>query len=321
MKTHFKTQKVFPGAKSFPRHFDAVVIYYEDPKEINFMKDIITKYQDAPIKIFLGNDKYADAKNYKAESFTLAEKDQSAAYIKNQHTQVDEMIQKVFKQFDKDNSGYIDVNELNDIAKELGKPLDQAEVEESLKDLDISKDNKISLDEFRAWWLSGRQSASKWIRRLLNFKLKTSKFVDAVGGNLKEVVDEASQEDQNISTNHLSININKVQNPGTTINAKLLIVAPELKEAYDRIRQMHPLKSQGGEDSNQIILTLTADLKDISVAEFISKLDETVKSADIDKELLNRVSYVADGDKLSLAFDVPVSPLDFGEHDATFKII
>jgi Ca2+-binding EF-hand superfamily protein len=37
---------------------------------------------------------------------------------------LDELIQKTFKAFDKDNSGYIDVNELSDFAKELGKPMD-----------------------------------------------------------------------------------------------------------------------------------------------------------------------------------------------------
>jgi hypothetical protein len=45
------------------------------------MKDIISKYQDVPIKVFVGNDKYPDAKSYKAESFTVAEKDQCISYL------------------------------------------------------------------------------------------------------------------------------------------------------------------------------------------------------------------------------------------------
>jgi len=43
---------------------------------------------------------------------------------------------KVFKAFDKDNSGYIDINELKDVSSELGRPLDAAELEECMKDLD-----------------------------------------------------------------------------------------------------------------------------------------------------------------------------------------
>jgi len=47
-------RKVFPGVKRFPRHFDAVVIYHQELKDINFMKDEIHRYQDAPIKVYLG---------------------------------------------------------------------------------------------------------------------------------------------------------------------------------------------------------------------------------------------------------------------------
>jgi hypothetical protein len=61
-----------------------------------------------------------------------------------------------------------------------------------MRDLDINKDNKISLDEFRKWWIGGRQGASKWMRRLLALRLKTSKIVDTVGSSLKDVIDEAS---------------------------------------------------------------------------------------------------------------------------------
>jgi calcium-dependent protein kinase len=55
---------------------------------------------------------------------------------------------KVFKSFDKDNSGFIDINELKDVSKELGRPLDAAELEECMKDLDQNKDGKISYEEF-----------------------------------------------------------------------------------------------------------------------------------------------------------------------------
>ncbi len=62
-------------------------------------------------------------------------------YLKTQFEQLDEVINKVFKSFDKDNSGFIDINELAEVAKELGRPLDAAELEECLQDLDTNKDN------------------------------------------------------------------------------------------------------------------------------------------------------------------------------------
>lgn len=53
-------------------------------------------------------------------------------------------MKKVFNSFDKDNSGFIDINELKDASKELGRPLDAAELDECMKDLDQNKDGKIS---------------------------------------------------------------------------------------------------------------------------------------------------------------------------------
>lgn len=99
---------------------------------------------------------------------------------------------KIFQSFDKDSSGFIDLNELNDVAKELGRPLDAAELNECMKDLDANKDGKISFEEFQQWWLSGRQGLSVLMRKLLAFKIKTLKFVDSISGTIREVIDDAS---------------------------------------------------------------------------------------------------------------------------------
>ena len=69
--------------------------------------------------------------------------------------------------------------------------MDQSELEECMKDLDINKDNQISYDEFKKWWLSGRQGLSPWMRRLLAAKLKTLKFMEHISGPLKEVLSES----------------------------------------------------------------------------------------------------------------------------------
>lgn len=86
------------------------------------------------------------------------------------------------------------MNELKNVSKELGRPLDNAELEECMKDLDINKDNKISLDEFIKWWLSGRQGLSPWMIKLLAFKLHALKFADSVSDTLKGVLDSTGDD-------------------------------------------------------------------------------------------------------------------------------
>jgi hypothetical protein len=66
---------VYPGGKTFSRHFDAIVVYLAANSEINFIKDIITKYNDAPIKAFLGKELYGEAGNHKARAFKVGEHD------------------------------------------------------------------------------------------------------------------------------------------------------------------------------------------------------------------------------------------------------
>jgi glutaredoxin 2 len=152
----FQVKKAYPGAKFFPRHFDAVIVFTHEAKEINFIKDILTRYSDAPIKAFFGKTDVAESSNYKAKSYVLGKKDEMIASLKSQYTELDALMKKVFKDFDLDGSGFIDSNELAEVAKSLGKTLDNAELDECLKDLDQNKDGKISYEEFAKWWLSGR---------------------------------------------------------------------------------------------------------------------------------------------------------------------
>lgn len=67
---NLKVKKVYPGVKRFPRHFDAVVIYHNEVSDVNFMKDQVQRYADAPIKAFIGKVPYPQASDYKAKAFT-----------------------------------------------------------------------------------------------------------------------------------------------------------------------------------------------------------------------------------------------------------
>ena len=211
------------------------------------------------------------------------------------------MINKVFKSFDKDNSGFVDINELKEVSKDLGRELDQSELEECMKDLDINKDNKISYDEFKKWWLSGRQGLSPWMRRLLALKLKSTKFFGSISGTLKDVIKETESKEVEISTNHLSININKVSQAGLTFFAKLLFLSPELRGEHQRIRSLH--KFGIAEDQTPIIGSITFEIKDNKIEEALGRVENYLKEHG--EKFAKYLSVVAEGHRLCVGVALP----------------
>jgi calcium-binding protein CML len=61
-------------------------------------------------------------------------------------------LRAVFKTFDKDNSGYIDVAELASMMEAMGMEPDDDELDAAIEELDRDESGRISFDELRAWW-------------------------------------------------------------------------------------------------------------------------------------------------------------------------
>ena len=89
----------------------------------------------------MGKDVYSEAGSYNATSYTINQAGAAVQHLNKTYNELNVVIEKVFKSFDKDNSGFIDLNELAEVSKELGRALDANELAESLRDLDTNKDN------------------------------------------------------------------------------------------------------------------------------------------------------------------------------------
>lgn len=61
-------------------------------------------------------------------------------------------VKKVFDRYDDDRSGFIEINEINQIAKQLGNETKKTEFKKAIMALDINHDNQISFEEFLQWW-------------------------------------------------------------------------------------------------------------------------------------------------------------------------
>ena len=180
--------------------------------------------------------------------------------------------------------------------------MDQAELEECMKDLDINKNNQITYQDFRKWWLSGKQGLSKWMRRLLAFKLKTLKFMDTIGGTLKDVVAEADSVE--ISTSALSINLNKVEKPGLSVFAKAMFLSPDLKEEYYRIKALH--KFGIPEHDAPIFGNLTLNIKDGDITAALAKCEEYISNPENKLGALkDLLSFTAEGHRLCIGYAIP----------------
>lgn len=94
------------------------------------------------------------------------------------------------------------------------------------------------------------------MRKLLAFKIKTLKFVDSISGTIREVVDDASSIEDPLSTNTLSINVNKVENPGLTLSGKVLILSQETENAYNEAKNLHKLELTSDESIAMLTLTM-----------------------------------------------------------------
>lgn len=98
-------------------------------------------------------------------------------------------VEPLFKKYDADNSGAIDKAELGNLCKDLGVPLDDAQLDAAIEDLDVNKDGVIDLNEFCKWWFSGFQSYDTYRRVMIKMKTKGKNALETFrNGNIGEVL-------------------------------------------------------------------------------------------------------------------------------------
>lgn len=143
--------KVFHGVKARPRHFEAVIFFLAEANDADYIKADIESFKEVPIRAFLGKAGVAIdsvGTTNKAKGFSEDKVADLLNHVRSERSQINEVMTKAFAAFDKDGSGFIDIGELRQISKDLGRQLDDSELDECMKDLDINGDNKISFEEF-----------------------------------------------------------------------------------------------------------------------------------------------------------------------------
>ncbi len=133
-----------------------------------------------------------------------AAKEAAAAAKKARLDSMRDVVKKAFNRYDVDNSGSIDINEVSEMMREeLHEPIDGADLEDCMAEMDKDGNGVIDFEEFLDWFTSdsayGRQATR--LLKLMRFRmrmqantLKTARVVAKVGGKvLMKGIDKLSK--------------------------------------------------------------------------------------------------------------------------------
>ena len=85
-----------------------------------------------------------------------------------------------YNKFDKDGNGTLDLEELGQLSTLLGQPLNEEQLENAMKDLDLNGDGVIDKEEFSRWYFTGMKPYNGETRSILQMRNQTSTILDVL---------------------------------------------------------------------------------------------------------------------------------------------
>ena len=97
-------------------------------------------------------------------------------------------VKAAFNKFDADGSGAIDRDELAALSKDLGYELNDEELKNALRDLDLNKDGVIDLYEFSRWYFTGMKPFNGSRRTMLRLGSGAKKLLETVADKARKAI-------------------------------------------------------------------------------------------------------------------------------------
>ncbi|CAK91890.1 unnamed protein product (macronuclear) [Paramecium tetraurelia] len=119
--------------------------------------------------------------------------------------QTKEQIQEYFNVFDKDGSGFIDKEEIKDLAKNVGLDWNDHKLEKIISALDTNGDGKISFEEFYEYFLYGEQ---KEMDELMEMKFQHIKSVKTLQKQISQDYAHILQKNKEEGKQQYSVSLN-----------------------------------------------------------------------------------------------------------------
>lgn len=86
-------------------------------------------------------------------------------------------LKEAFDEFDKDKNGYMSLDEIVKLSSKLGVKVAKRDLEALFHSIDTDKDNKLSFEEFLAWYRVGKNSNLAF---MLKYQLGVQKAIKSI---------------------------------------------------------------------------------------------------------------------------------------------
>lgn len=220
LSANVEAAPVWPECATGRPSGDAIIIFCKEESDLAGIEELVKHYANVPVKFIIYEGAIAPQQEREKEWNAIAFKMQSTEALVQKlidaHNDLAKLVKNVFDHFDHDKSGYIDLKELKDVAKELGVDMPLAEAELLYNELDINKDGKISLPEFTEWWKSGRQGKTYKLSELVIRKIQKSHSLTLAADLLNQYggLQDLKEEEPKYIKTSFGIHFNKVKTTG-----------------------------------------------------------------------------------------------------------
>lgn len=161
---------------------EAVVVFVSNVEEFNTILPYLKKYSSIPIKVVVSvEDNRELVQISKQNNYVFHKHDKERPEdLRNLIDIMDEeefsRVSSAFNNFDSDQSGIIEQNEIREIAVFLNENPDTNDFKEAMLALDKNNDGSISITEFVSWWKIGRQN-TKALPKIYHLKDNINQFM------------------------------------------------------------------------------------------------------------------------------------------------
>lgn len=228
---------IYPGISSkIPRPID--VVFYrlsEEPEDIEEELDsfrlFTDKLQYVLHKIVVASHETAEILAFALEIGGTFKRQNDLENINREAIELNkalvQRIHTVFQAFDRDNSGYLDIKEIEQVSAELGHSVSSDELALLFGEVDENADGQISLTEFTNWYKSGRLGSNKLLRNLTSSIASAKGLLKNAGKELNQLLGTESNYDEAINL-HIIAHNRSVDSTG--LKAELRVSAEKIDE-------------------------------------------------------------------------------------------